>query len=253
MAIAARSSTGRLRPVAGLKRTAPRIVAVVGLCAALAGCGTGRGGAVLEAAGLAVETLRAPPQQGFTATRESLAAAGFTRPLVRASIPGAGSAGLLRVAVRNGVGFWGSADGRTLVLLDGGVLRATSGMGDDLDMAETAVLREALAAGAPASYDRTFRHLDAEGGERRRVASCRLVPGAAETIEILGRTHATRRATEVCGLRAAETGLAGIEIRNRFWLDREDGLVWASEQWISARIGTIRLERVIRGSDLSSW
>ena len=208
----------------------------------LAGCTSGLPSALDQIGQQAVAVARGQQPAPFTATRASLAAAGFDQPLLVVTVPAKDEkAGLLRVATKGGTAVWRTTDATVGLRAEGGLLSGTAGFGDDLYSAETAPLRDALAAQG-GSYTRAMRHLDGAGGMLRGDADCRLASDGPARIEILGRAHEVTAFTERCTLARPDRQQ---QIENRFWVKPGSAFVWASEQWVHPALGSILLERVI--------
>lgn len=168
-------------------------------------------------------------------TRADIAA--ITLPLMRVAIPEIGGVATASLAaVNQGVETWQSPDG-SAVLLDGPVLFGTRGIGWDLMTAETAQPRRLLQTGAGGSYTRVLRHYDGENQLIPVAYACVLQQQGAETITVLERRHATRRAVERC------TAPDGTGFENVYWVG--GGVLWKSRQWISPRLGMLVTERLV--------
>ncbi|WP_127561865.1 YjbF family lipoprotein [Nioella ostreopsis] len=219
-----------------------RVVAFLALLA-LSGCGQDAANSPYAAA---FEQIRgglfnrgeAPSQ--FTATRASLAEAGITAPVLVVRMPDADiSVGLLEYGTNRDVTIWRSLDGNT-VSTAAGLLRNTRGFGTDLHSLETEALHHALSQGQSAEYSRLFRALDGEGQLHAIRLYCSLTPEGSETVDILGRSYATRRFSETCHVDGRDTPV----FVNTYWQGR-DGDLWKSRQWAGPELGYANLERVI--------
>ena len=166
------------------------------------------------------------------------AIAGVTEPLTLITVPDVNVATTVVLAARKGnVETWRAADGGSL-LLDGPVLFATRGIGQDLLAAETSGLRQMLQAGRSGTLTRDLRHLDGLDQIRITHFQCTLARDGAERIVILDRPHDVTRFRETC--RAGE-----LEINNTYWLDR-GGFAWKSRQWVGQALGYMVIERLVR-------
>lgn len=184
----------------------------------------------------------APPSR-FEATRAQIAAAGLTGPLLRVVVrkPLEQSAGYVEIGSANGVDFYTANDGSN-VLVSNGLLRGTVSFPGDLDAADTAPIERALAAGG-GSYFRVVRHRRGEGDLFESRLACRLVAAGREQIVILERIHAVLRYEEDCETDGFDPAGRRIEFKNLYWL--EDGVIRASEQWVSFESEQIRVELVL--------
>ncbi|MEM8591935.1 MAG: hypothetical protein AAGF13_05355, partial [Pseudomonadota bacterium] len=94
---------------------------------------------------------------GFNATREQLAEAGITGPLMLGVLQGKRgelSAGYLKAGNLRELDVWRALDSATFMTDPSGVLRATVGLGIDLYGAETDQVAAALNGTGPSSYSR---------------------------------------------------------------------------------------------------
>ena len=226
------------------RRSGPMLAAVLG--ALLAACSGGTEGSSNRLAPVtmvlrgAVGPAEAP--EPFTATRESLSAAGFRGPLLIVANQERGTrAGFVPEATNRGAITWRSGDDVT-VRTRGGVLVATRGMLFDLMAADDALFRRTLAAGG-GRYVRATRDLDAEGVLRRIDLACTLTRGAPGQVSVLGRAYAVTRWTESC------TGpdgppypnAPGGRIENAYDVD-SGGAIRRSRQWAAPHLGYLVLE-----------
>lgn len=212
--------------------------------AALSGCGDGRDG-LQQAFKPLADRLQGPAEPSrFEATRQQLADAGISQPLVRivARAPVEQSAGYIFSGTANGVVFYTANDGSSVLLADAGILRGTTGFLADLEAAETRQTALALAAGG-GTYTRIFRHRRGEGSLFETLVTCTLTREVGESIVILGRAHETIRHVEACTGDAPDAAGRKVLFRNVYWV--EDGLVRASEQWVDFEIGFLRIEQVL--------
>ncbi|MEM1233824.1 MAG: YjbF family lipoprotein [Pseudomonadota bacterium] len=180
----------------------------------------------------------------FEATRQQLADAGISQPLLRvvARAPVEQSAGYLAAGTANGVLFYTANDGSSVLLADTGVLRGTVGFLADLEAAETRQTARALAAGE-GRYTRVLRHRRGEGSLFETRVACTLTRIGQERIVILGRAHDTTRHVEACASDGLDPAGRQVSFSNMYWI--EDGRVRASEQWVDFETGVLRIEQVL--------
>ncbi|MDH3263202.1 MAG: YjbF family lipoprotein [Paracoccaceae bacterium] len=219
-----------------------RRAALAALLALLAGCGTAGdsplgfalsgivaslGGGGAKAAGEAALAAQLTP--------EALARA--TRPLLFAELPSRDARATFVIGGENrGHVTWLGADGIGLVLR-GGVLTSTRGLGPDLLASDTAAAEAAIRRGE-GSATRSHRYLGGENQVIARNFACGYISEGRATIEIVGTRHATRVVTERCA-----GGRTHFE--NRYWIGA-DGFVWQSTQWIGPEIGAVTLKQLVR-------
>lgn len=130
---------------------------------------------------------------------------------------------------------WRAADPVWLATRNG-MLIATRGLGGDI-LSGTAPARGDT-AGPAGGANRVF-HI--RGGENDAIPvafSCTLADLGAQTIEIVGRRHATRHLREHC---AGDDG----QVVNDYWVSPDRRLVWQSRQWAGPQTGYLRLRRLI--------
>ena len=115
----------------------------------------------------------------------------------------------------------------------GGVLIQTRGLGADLMSADAPSVGQ-LRSGA--SYQRIYYFLGADDQGTRRTYDCTASVVGSESIEIMARSHATTRVTEVC-----ERPLG--KVTNDYWI--EGATIRQSRQWVSGAVGYVEFQRVI--------
>ena len=166
--------------------------------------------------------------------RAELAKAG--KPVLLVSSKTLGQTGFLSVSdSKADVLTWRTPDGVTFSQ-QGGVLIQTRGLGADLMSAQAPSVRQLLQAGTP--YQRIYYFLGPDDQGTRRTYDCTTSLGGRESIEVLGRSHATTRVTETCTRSAG-----GGKLTNEFWI--EGSMIRQSRQWVSSGIGFVDFARVI--------
>lgn len=133
-----------------------------------------------------------------------------------------------------------STDTETLTMREG-VLVGTHGIGRDIASAQVTVTpgRPGPSGGGERVY--MIHHLDNKLVPVRMA--CDLADMGPETVEIIGRRHATRHLRETC---AGGTTYAGAEGRvvNDYWVDSRRGEVVQSRQWAGPGMGYMRFRRL---------
>ncbi|MGS4944817.1 YjbF family lipoprotein [Meridianimarinicoccus sp. RP-17] len=132
--------------------------------------------------------------------------------LVLVEQPDADRAEFFSVAGRNGSIVTYGSDSQTTIALDGPVMVATRGFGDDIMSADVDVLPELLAARQGGSYSRVLRYLDGEDRTTSIRLDCNLRPTDPANSNFI----------EYCGT-------AELEFRNVYQVD--GGRVVLSVQW----------------------
>lgn len=217
---------------------------VLALALALAACGSDRPpGALSVGAVLGSIAPKAPaPNAAAPAKvdpalvaegRKLLEAGG--KPIISVASPAIGFASLMTPIGRNGpVTTWANPEYQTLGMRDG-VLLATRGLPGDL-MSATAPTAAQLAVGA-GHHRRAHYLLDGADQNRALAFDCAISVSGRETIEILGKSYATRVVDESC------EGPAG-RIENRFWFDAA-GLIRQSHQMLAPGREPLILQAVV--------
>jgi hypothetical protein len=197
-------------------------------------------GVATKAASLAGKGPASAPQPAAL-TPEAVAA--MKDPLLLAGVPKVDGAGVLTVS-RDGGDWrdWRAEDGVGLTFYRD-VLAGTQGLGADLLIADVMQVVAALARG-DGTARRDHRYLDGRNHEVRMEFNCVYKMDKTETIEIMGKSHATRRVREACG--PANDPDGGTTFRNTYWIGRGDGVIWQSRQWIGPDMGEIVLQRLVR-------
>lgn len=156
-------------------------------------------------------------------------------PLMLATMgDGAPVTSLSRQIAEDGVSVWSSPEGMRLTLRDG-LIAGTENLDTDLVAVDPPARIEALSG---TRYLRAYHH---DSGPTVTVTTfdCAMRDGGAEEIEILDRRLRARKMEESC------EGPGGEQIANAYWLG-DDGTIWRSRQWVSAELGTIEMQRLIR-------
>jgi hypothetical protein len=163
--------------------------------------------------------------------RAKLEAAG--KPVLRVSSEVLGQNALTTILDAKGdVLTWATPEGATFSQR-GGVLIQTRGLGADLMSAQVPSVGQLKAGG---SYQRIYYFLGGDDQGTRRTYDCTSAVIGSESIEVMGRTHATTHVTEVC-----QRSLG--KLTNEYWI--EGATIRKSRQFASGPVGYIDFERVI--------
>lgn len=155
------------------------------------------------------------------------------KPVLRVSSKTLGQNGFFSIVDAKGPVLTWAADGATFSQR-GGVLIQTRGLGADLMSAEAPSPSQLMQAGIP--YQRVYYFLGADDQGTRRTYDCTTAIAGRDSVEILGRSHATTHVTETC---VRTNG----KLTNDYWF--EGAAIRKSRQWVSGGIGYIEFERVI--------
>lgn len=223
--------------------------ALAGLAAlaVLAGCGNDKSpnpmaaavGAVAKSGMAQLKGQKAGPAPAAKAAspeelRAELAKAG--QPVLLVSSKALGQTGFLTVSdAKGGVLTWATPDGANFSQRDG-VLIQTRGLGFDLMSAQVPSVGQLLQVGTP--YQRVYFFLGPDDQGTRRTYDCATTSVGAESIDVLGRSHATTHVTETC-----TRSSGGGKLTNEFWI--EGLMIRQSRQWVSGGLGSIDFARVI--------
>ena len=175
----------------------------------------------------------APDANAVAGLRAVLEEAGT--PIYALKDPGTGLVTFVaKIGDNTGVGTWSTTDYRTIGLRDG-IIVATRGFGSDMMSAEAPNL--AVIAAGSGSHARAYYYLD--GADQSQVLryDCALAVAGSETIEILGKPHATRRITETC------TGKSGSFV-NEYWFEGGSKLRQTSQLRVQG-VGNMFLQQII--------
>ncbi len=160
-------------------------------------------------------------------------------PVLLAEVEARGTAATLSQVARNGDYIsWMSGDGVGLNFL-GDLLSSTRGLGADLMASDLTGVARALAQPGSSEVVRVHHLLDGQGHDVAQSFTCSYAETGRETIEIVGARHATRHVVERCA------GAAG-RFENHYWIGTADGAIWKSRQWVSAAVGSVILQHLVR-------
>lgn len=207
------------------------------LCAlslfSLVACGSGTAEPTVGAAvlgGLLKGRQKAAP---VAITRQAIA--GAPGPVLLIDIPSRKAQGTLILVQNNGsVATYISADGVGFNIRNNTLVVGTRGLGADLMASDISGLPDALRTGA-GSFVKTMQFLNGEDQIVTNKFSCVVTTEGSERIDVLGQSYATRRMREDCSD-------STLSFANKYWVS--DNEVWRSFQWISAAIGTIKVEKL---------
>ncbi len=159
--------------------------------------------------------------------------AAYGKPILRVQSKALGQDGFLTIVdAKENVVTW-TAQGQANFSLRDGVLIQTRGLGSDLMSAQVPSLAQ-LKSGA--SYERVYYFLGPDDIGTRRTYDCTTATIGRETIEVVGKTHATTHVTETC---TRQNG----KVTNDYWI--EGNTVRKSRQWASNAVTYLDFEKVI--------
>lgn len=158
-------------------------------------------------------------------------------PVARVELPQFQQSAFAIESGRNrGTRTFTSFTGQSMTLRSG-VLIATRGLSADLMSASTDGAERLIAARRSGSAARVYRFLDGNDDEVDFPATCTTASeGASSVTLVTGARFSTTRMRETC--QAGDT-----TFRNTYWVTGA-GRIVKSEQWVSERIGMVRIEHV---------
>lgn len=206
------------------------------LASILLGCS---GGTDVPYAQMIGNPLREPspaPEDVSKLTPQWIAA--LTTPALEVTLERSGRVAVLspfsdrRDSAGGAVRIWRSADGAQIVLR-GGVLIATRGLGNDVDSTLAQTMIAALSARAPVSGHHVLYTVTSENSTKAVDLSCQSKLIEDDVIDIAGRQIETRQVRVTCRW-GAETKVYD------FWVDAGGSTVRQSRQWAGPDLGYIR-------------
>jgi hypothetical protein len=222
-------------------KNSTRLVAAAAALALLAACGNDKGGAnpVAAAVGQMAKSTLAKGKKGAAPTAKAAAPVGraeleaYGKPVLRIKAKALGQDAFLTIIdAKENVVTW-TAQGQANFSLRDGVLIQTRGVGSDLMSAKVPSVAQ-LKSGA--SYERIYYFLGADDIGTRRTYDCTAATVGTETIEVVGKSHATTHVTETC------TRTNG-KVTNDYWI--EGNTIRKSRQWASNSVAYLEFEKVI--------
>lgn len=206
-----------------------KLTLAASLLATLAACGndqdTGIFGALTQTAGQLVAERRAPDQPAAAPQSPQDAAAEALRvnpgPLIQAGFEGLGRTQVMAMTGQNGAMRTYMTPAEEALILRGGMLVGTRGLGHDLSVAEPAT-DPLIRAGATGSGVRIMRYFTGDGRERPLQFTCSVGAGPAPGVT-----------TENC------TG-HGISFQNSYIV--QGGQIAVSRQWIGPTLGYVTIQ-----------
>ena len=223
-----------------------RILTLLMVTAALAGCGSQRSsdevsaiGSLRQAVGqMASGALGRDAPAAAPVSPEAMAAEALRvnpGPLILVGLENMGSTQVLALVGENGGMRTYMTKNEQAVILRGGMLVGTRGLGNDISVLEgesaNALVRGRRAGDAP----RPMRIYTGDGRETPMLLNCRIVPGAREGFT-LARAPSGAAVSETCTV-------GGATIHNDY-LVGASGSVAASRQWSGPELGYITIQTI---------
>lgn len=222
-----------------------RILTLLLATATLAGCGN-RGndevsavGSLRQAVGqIASGAIRRDTPAAAPVSPEAMAAEALRvnpGPLILVALESMGSTQVLALVGENGGMRTYMTKNEQAVILRGGMLVGTRGLGNDISVLEgeaaNALVRGRRAGDAP----RIMRIYTGDGRETPMRLNCRIMPGAREGFTLAGAPS---------GAAVSETCTVGGAIIRNDYLVGASGSVAASRQWAGPELGYITIQTI---------
>lgn len=214
-----------------MMKRASTITLAASLLAGLAACGNdtegggGPLGILAQTAGQVVAERRAPDQPVVPARSAQDAAAEALRvnpgPLIQAGFEGLGRTQIMAMTGQNGAMRTYMTPAEESLILRGGMLVGTRGLGHDLSVAEPGT-ESLIRSGGSGSGTRTMRYFAGDGLERPLQFSCTVGAGPAPGVTV-----------EDC------TG-HGTRFQNSYMV--QGGQIAVSRQWIGPNLGYVTIQ-----------
>ncbi|MBU0643240.1 MAG: YjbF family lipoprotein [Alphaproteobacteria bacterium] len=132
---------------------------------------------------------------------------------------------------------WVGADRKT-TSLDGGLLTATRGFGNDLMSVEDGGAVRLITTKQAGTVTKTYRFLDGLERTTRLTLTCAITPGETQSVTSGEISTSARIVRETC-----QTATGGFSFTNTYWIDA-GGRTVQSVQWASAEIGQLVFRRL---------
>lgn len=207
-----------------------KIALAASLVAGLAACGneteaTGPLGVLAQTAGQVVAQRRGASPPATTATSPQAAAAEALRvnpgPLIQAGFEGLGRTQVMAMTGQNGALRTFMTPAEEALILRGGMLVGTRGLGHDLSVAEPGT-EPLIRAGASGSGTRVMRYFAGDGVERPLQFACTVGAGPAPGVTV-----------ETCQGH-------GTSFQNSYMV--QGGQIAVSRQWIGPALGHVTIQ-----------
>jgi hypothetical protein len=206
-----------------------KITLAASLLGTLAACGndqdTGVFGVLSQTAGQVVADRRAPAQPAATPTSPQDAAAEALRvnpgPLIQAGFESLGRTQVMAMTGQNGAMRTFMTPAEEALILRGGMLVGTRGLGNDLSVAEPAT-EGLIRAGAAGTGTRIMRYFAGDGVERPLQFTCTVGAGPAPGVTV-----------ETCEGH-------GTTFQNSYMV--QGGQIAVSRQWIGPALGYVTIQ-----------
>ncbi|MDO5640914.1 MAG: YjbF family lipoprotein [Paracoccus sp. (in: a-proteobacteria)] len=179
-----------------------------------------------------------PPAPALSADEMAARAlAANPAPLILVSMESSGISQVMAMTGENGAMRTYMTPNMQAVILTGGIVTGTKGLGHDLSTAEVDASAALIHARRGGQAARTNRYLSGDGLERPLPMTCAVATGQPQSFAFAGTGWNATQVTETCRAGAAE-------IQNSY-LVTASGQIPVSRQWIGPQLGYVTIQ-VIR-------
>lgn len=225
--------------------------AMLALALLLAACGNdpqqGQGaatlrqvaGALISDAGGAMGRGQAEATAPAPRSAEQIAASALRAnpgPLILATVESAGNMQAMALIGESGGRRSFATPNMQALVLEGGMLVATRGLGHDLNAADTAPTAALIRGRQAGQATRMNYYLTGEARERALQMTCTVTPGQMQDYSFAGRSWSARQMAENC------EG-SGVSFANNFLVDG-NGQIVMSRQWIGPALGHVVIQTI---------
>ena len=176
----------------------------------------------------------APPMSAEEMAARALAA--NPAPLILVGLESSGATQVMAMTGdNNGMRTYMTPNEQALIMR-GGMLTGTKGLGHDLSVAEVDNVAALIRSRRAGQATRTNRYLEGDGVERPLPMNCTVALGEGKNFSFAGSGWNATQVVETC-----QGG--GIEVQNSY-LVTASGQIPVSRQWISPRLGYVTIQTI---------
>ncbi|MDO5605681.1 MAG: YjbF family lipoprotein [Paracoccus sp. (in: a-proteobacteria)] len=225
-----------------------RNMALLAIAAVVAGCGNDRAreggsitGALAQAVGPTMARVRGaePSAPAPALSADEMAAralASNPSPLILVGLESSGAVQVMAMTGENGAMRTYMTPNMQALILRGGMLSGTKGLGHDLSVAEADAPAALIRARRPGQANRTMRYITGDGVERPLPMTCSIAVGEGKSFSFAGTAWSATQVVESC-----QGG--GAEIQNSY-LVTASGQIPVSRQWIGPQLGYVTIQTI---------
>lgn len=240
-----------LAMTAGMKLRPLRKPAMLALVLLLAACGNdaqqGQGAATLRQvagtlisdAGAAMGRGQADATAAAPRSADQIAASALRAnpgPLILATVEQAGHMQAMALIGESGGRRTFATPNMQALVLEGGMLAATRGLGHDLNAADSGPVAALIRGRRAGQATRMNYYLTGEARERALQMTCTVTPGQMQEYNFAGRSWSARQMAENC------EG-SGTSFANNYLVDG-NGQIVMSRQWIGPALGHVVIQTI---------